>query len=93
MNRVRLDLCVFLAKAMAALVFVGAIVVLYNFGRIEAVTTSSYLSQGQMVMNWPVIFWALGSTVYSVLFAAMMSAVRYACYYAQDASMGGQKSG
>ena len=93
MNRVRLDLCVFLAKVMAALVFIGAIVVLYNFGRIEVASTPSYLSQGQMVMNWPVIFWAAGSTIYSLLFAAMMSAVRYACYFAQDASVGGPKGG
>jgi uncharacterized integral membrane protein len=91
MNRVRLDLCVFLAKAMAALVLIGAIVVLYKFGLIETVSTPSYLSQGQMIMNWPVIFWAVGSTVYSVLFAAMMSAVRYACYFAQDALVGAPK--
>ena len=92
MNRVRLDLCVFVAKAISALVVIGAMIVLYNFGRIEPLSSPSYLSHGQMVMNWPVIFWAIGSAIYSVLFAAMMSAVRYACYFAQDACAGG-KSG
>ncbi|MDY7531327.1 hypothetical protein RGV33_06505 [Pseudomonas sp. Bout1] len=89
MNRERLDFCVFVAKAMAAMAVIAALIVLYNFGRIEVLSRTDYLGVGQMTMNWPVIFGSLASAIYAVLFAAMMSAVRYACYFAQDASKGG----
>ncbi|NBF13094.1 hypothetical protein [Pseudomonas sp. Fl4BN1] len=88
MNRERLDFCVFVAKVMAALAVLSALIVLYNFGRVEVLVRTDHIGVGQMIMNWPVIFGAIGSAVYALLFAAMMSAVRYACYFAQDASEG-----
>lgn len=85
MNRERLDFCVFISKVMAVLSVLAAMIVLYNFGRVEIVSSPSYLSAGQLTMNWPVIFGCLISSVYALLFAAMLSAVRYACCFAQDA--------
>ena len=90
MNRGRLDFCVFVAKAMAVLAVIGALIVLYNFGRVEVSDSATYLSAGQKMMNWPAIFSSIASAIYAVLFAAMMSAVRYGCYFAQDASEGKQ---
>ncbi|MEF9671941.1 hypothetical protein QNM99_03855 [Pseudomonas sp. PCH446] len=86
MNRERLDFCVFVAKVMAGLAVLSAFIVLYNFGRVEVLVRTDYIGVGQKIMNWPVIFGSIGSAIYALLFAAMMSAVRYACYFAQDAS-------
>ncbi|MFJ3121039.1 hypothetical protein ACIPI6_31430 [Pseudomonas protegens] len=90
MNRDRLDFCVFVAKAMAVLAVIAAMIVLYNFGRVEVLVRTDYVGVGQMMMNWPVIFGSIASAIYAVLFATMMSAVRYACYFAQDAGEGKQ---
>lgn len=87
MNRVGLDLCVAVAKIMAVLVAIGAFISIYNFGMVGISGANDYLSAGKQVINWPVIFGSVASAIYAVLFAAMMSAARHACFFAQDASV------
>ena len=85
MNRSYLDFWVFISKAMALITAVSAVIVIAVFGTMEVPGISIY-SPPRTALNWAVILGSAASAIYGILFAALMSATRYGCYFAQDAA-------
>lgn len=85
MKRDWLVFYVFMSKVMAVLTIASAVIIVISYGKLEIPSVGRY-SQPQEIINWPVIAGSTASAIYACLFAAMFSAVRYACYFAQDAA-------
>ena len=85
MNRDWVGFYVFISKAMAVLAVVSVVIIIFSYGKIEIAGDSRY-SPPQEIINWPVIVGGIASAIYACLFASMFSAVRYACYFSQDAA-------
>jgi uncharacterized integral membrane protein len=72
MSKVAVEFWAFIAYALALIIVIASIILVFNYGSVEP---SGY--GGDKIINWPLIAGCVGSSLYAILFAVMFSVVRY----------------